>query len=260
MAGSGARGGRFRTFQLLLLLLLPLAGCGDGGDGDGPTLTVFAAASLTPVLEALTEEYDAAHPGVDVRLSFGGSADLASQVREGAEADVFVSADSRTMDALVDDGLVDGEPVQLATNTLTIAVPPGNPAAVRGPEDLARPGLDLVLCAPEVPCGAAARELAGELSLDLEPVSEEQSVTDVVAKVRSGEADAGLVYVTDVQAAEGDIEGVAVPGADRVVNHYPAAALEGSDHPALARELLDLLLSDRGRDLLADAGFGLPAR
>ncbi|WP_182526005.1 molybdate ABC transporter substrate-binding protein [Nocardioides dongkuii] len=243
-----------------LLALLPLAGCGEGGDGDGErTLTVYAAASLTEPFEQLAEQFAATHDGVDVELSLGGSADLVTQLQEGARADVLATADTATMDRLVADGLAAGEPRTFATNTLEIAVPAGNPAGVRSLEDLdGDRGLDLVVCAPEVPCGAAALALAELGGVTLAPVSEEQSVTDVLAKVAAGEADAGLVYVTDVATAGDDVEGIAVPEAAEVINDYPVVALADSDEPALAEEFVDLVLGDTGRAALAAAGFGGP--
>lgn len=238
------------------LLALPLAACGSG---DDETLTIFAAASLTGVFDQLEVQFEADHPGVDVRISYAGSSDLVSQITDGAEADVFASADTATMDTLVAAGLTDGDPTGFATNTLVIAVPPGNPADVDSLDDLAEPDLQLVLCAPEVPCGSAAAEVAERADLDLEPVSEEQSVTDVLAKVEAGEADAGLVYVTDVAAAGDRVEGIAFPESASVVNNYPVVVLGDSEHSASAGAWLDLLLGDAGQRVLRDAGFGPPA-
>lgn len=241
----------------VLGLLVPLGACGDSDD-DTTTLTVYAAASLTATFEQLGEEFEAEHDGVDVQLSFGGSADLVTQIQEGAHADVFASADTANMDKLTGDGLASGDPEDFATNTLEIAVPPGNPAGVTGLQDLARAGVDLVVCAPEVPCGAAAQAVAEAAGVTLSPVSEEQSVTDVLAKVTSGEADAGLVYRTDVLGARDGADGVEFPEAASVVNTYPIVSVEGSDEPDLAREFVELVLGATGREVLADAGFGPP--
>jgi molybdate transport system substrate-binding protein len=249
------------------LLVLPAAGCGDdGGDSAGEgdtsgtsiTLTVFAAASLTSTFEQLGEEFEKAHDGVDVQFSFGGSSDLVSQLQEGAPGDVFASADTANMDKLTADDLQAGDPQDFATNTLEIATPPGNPAGVASFADLADPDLKVVVCAPEVPCGAATAKMEEATGVDISPVSEEQSVTDVLGKVTSGEADAGLVYVTDVTAAGDDVTGVAFPESDQVVNTYPIVALEGSEHRDLAQEFVDLVLSADGQDVLAQAGFGAP--
>lgn len=244
----------------VLLTALPLAACGDdGADTGGPrTLTVFAAASLTPTFEQLERDFEDTHPGVDVQLSFGGSSDLVAQITEGAEADVLASADTATMDALVDAGLAAGEPVEFATNTLTIAVPPGNPADIGGLADLARDDVDLVLCQPEVPCGRAARTVGADAGVELAPVSEEESVSGVLTKVASGEADAGLVYVTDVEAAGDAVEGISFPEAADAVNHYPIVAVDGSGADELAQAWIDLVLGD-GQATLREAGFGAPA-
>ena len=159
-------------------------------------------------------------------------------------------------------GLVDAElvtdPAAFAGNTLMIAVPPANPAAVSGLADLARDDVQLVVCAPAVPCGAAAARLAEQQGVELSPVSEEQSVTDVLTKVSSAEADAGLVYVTDVAAAGDDVRGIDVPGADTVVNTYPIATLADSERPALAQEFVDLVRGPQGQRVLRDLGFRAP--
>jgi molybdate transport system substrate-binding protein len=242
----------------LLALVLPLAACGgDDGSPDG-TLTVYAAASLTSAFEEIGSRFEAEHDGVDVRFSFGGSSDLVTQIQNGAPADVFASADTANMDELVDDDLAAADPQDFATNVLEIAVPPGDPAGIRTFQDLAKPGLDLVVCAPEVPCGAAAQQVARKAGVTLQPVSEEQSVTDVLAKVTAGEADAGLVYVTDVQAAGSDVEGIPFPEAGGVVNVYPIAPVKGTDQSALAREFIDMVRGATGQRVLEDAGFGQP--
>ncbi|MCR6030554.1 molybdate ABC transporter substrate-binding protein [Nocardioides sp. zg-579] len=249
-----------RALGAALLLVVALATPGCSADDDaGPRLRVLAAASLSSTFEDLAAEFERTHEGVDVQLSFGGSSDLVAQVQEGAPADVIATADVATMDRLVAEGLTDGDPHLFATNVLQVAVPAGNPAGVRGLADLdAGSDADLVVCAPEVPCGAAAARLAEVAGVRLSPVSEEQSVTDVLGKVVSGEADAGLVYVTDVIAAGDAVEGIAVPEADRVVNDYPVAALADSEEPALAQEFVDLVLGPAGREALGAAGFGAP--
>jgi molybdate transport system substrate-binding protein len=242
---------------LLTLLLLPLVGCGDSGNG-ATRLTVLAAASLSGTFTELARTFEEQYDGVEVRLSLGGSSDLAAQVVGGASADVFASADEPTMRRLTEEGLAE-EPVVFATNRLQLAVPPGNPAGVRSLADLdGRDDVDLVVCAPQVPCGAAAVALADAAGARLRPVSEEQSVTDVLGKVAAGEAEAGLVYVTDVLAAGGDVVGIAVPEADAVVNRYPVAVVSGSDEQQLAEEFVELVTGPDGQRLLADAGFGAP--
>jgi molybdate transport system substrate-binding protein len=235
-----------------------LAGCGgdDSGPGDGgSTLTVYAAASLTTAFEAIGTEFEREHETVSVEFGFGGSSDLVSQIQEGAPADVFASADAANMDKLTAEDLQAADPQGFASNTLEIAVPPGNPGTVASFADLAGEGLNVVVCAPEVPCGAAAVEVEEATGVDISPVSEEQSVTDVLSKVASGEADAGLVYVTDVLAAGDDVEGVPFPESAEAVNTYSVVALEDAADGDLAQAFVDLVLSDTGQQILQDAGF-----
>jgi len=251
-----------------LLLVLPLAGCGDdsadtagavgAGGGEDVTLTVVAAASLTSTFEQLGEVFEQENDGVSVDLNFAGSSDLVAQIIEGAPADVFASADTANMDKLTAEDLAAQEPQDFATNVLQIAVPPGNPAGITSFQDLTEPGLALVVCAPEVPCGAAAQGVADAAGVSLAPVSEEQSVTDVRTKVASGEADAGLVYVTDVIAAGDDVEGILFPESDAVLNRYPIAPVADSEQADLAADFVELVLSAEGQQILADAGFGAP--
>lgn len=252
-----------RALLPLLALLLPLTSCGGddessaGEDGGTTTLTVYAAASLTATFEQIAEDFEAEHDGVEVELSFGGSSDLVTQITEGAQADVFASAATANMDDLVAADLTGVEPQDFATNVLEIAVPPGNPAGVQSLQDLGG-DLNLVVCAPEVPCGAAAATVAEVGGVTLSPVSEEQSVTDVLAKVTSGEADAGLVYVTDVTAAGDEVEGIEFPESAEVVNTYPIAPVAESDHADLAQQFVDFVLGGSGQSVLQDAGFGAP--
>ena len=244
-----------RALAGLATVALIAAGCSDGADPD--VLTVYAASSLTTAFEQLAEDFEADHDGVQVRLTFGGSSDLAAQIDQGAPADVFAAADQDTMAGLADSDLVT-DPVDFAGNTLMIAVPPDNPAAVTGLADLARDDVRLVVCAPAVPCGAAAARLAEQQGVELSPVSEEQSVTDVLTKVGSAEADAGLVYVTDVAAAGDDVRGIEVPGAGTVVNTYPIATVADSERPALAQEFVDLVRGPQGQRVLRALGFRAP--
>jgi molybdate transport system substrate-binding protein len=226
-----------------------------GGAIDG-SITVFAAASLKDAFTELADEFEQAYPGTDVVLNVAGSSDLVTQITEGAPADVFASADARNMARVVDAGLVAGEPVDIATNTLQLAVPPDNPAAITSLADAAKPGVKTVLCAAQVPCGAAAADLERAAGVDLRPVSEESSVTDVLGKVTSGEADAGLVYVTDVRAAGDAVRGIDVPEAAGILNTYPIAALTGSAEAATAREFVAFASGPFGRAVLGAAGFG----
>jgi molybdate transport system substrate-binding protein len=257
---------RTRGALAAAVLVAALTGCGPaggspagGGSADGASsLTVFAAASLKGAFTTLAGRFEAAHPGTRVRLSFAGSADLVSQLQQGAPADVLASADSATMGAAVADGLVRGAPVNFASNTLALVVPPQNPAGITSFADLAEPGVQVVVCAPAVPCGAATRKIEAATGTDLTPVSEETAVTDVLNKVQTGEADAGLVYVTDARAAGDRVRDVPFPEARAAVNHYPVATLTGARDAEQAQQFVDLVTGPEGQRVLADAGFGKP--
>lgn len=260
-----------------VLLLAVLTGCAAGGaaQGTGPgeensagnsaagsgakpegTITVFAAASLKGTFTELARTFEAENPGTTVALSFAGSSDLASQISQGAPADVFAPADLANMKKVQDAGLVDGAARNFATNTLAIAVAPGNPAGITALKDLARPGLKLVTCARQVPCGTAAATAAEAAGVALNPVSEENAVTDVLGKVASGEADAGLVYGTDIKSAGSKVAGIQFPESGSAVNTYPIAGVAGGRNKAAARAFLDLVTGPEGRRVLAAAGFG----
>ncbi|MRK00928.1 molybdate ABC transporter substrate-binding protein [Aeromicrobium sp. S22] len=239
------------------LLLASLTACGSSSEdaaGDR-TLTVFAAASLKDSFSEVAEQFEAENPGVTVRLSFAGSADLVAQVEQGAPADVLATADERTMRVAQDDGLVEVLD-SIGSNRLEIATPPGNPADIRSLADLAGRDVQVVLCAPAVPCGAAAHRVEKIAGIDIEPVSEEQSVTDVLSKVAAGEADAGLVYVTDVKAAGDSVDGVPFAESAEVVSTYPIASLSRSDEGVLAQSFVDFVATGPGQDVLRAAGFG----
>lgn len=221
------------------------------------TLTIFAAASLAASFTELAAEFGADNPAVTVNpISFDGSSTLATQLNEGAPVDVFASADEANMAKVADE--VDGSPTVFASNVLQIAVQPGNPLGITGLPDLVKPGVQVVLCAPEVPCGTASRTILGLDGVAVTPVSEEQNVKAVLAKVRAGEADAGLVYVTDVAAAAGTVDGVTIDGAERAANSYPIATLARSADPEVAKAFVAFVLSDRGRAILAEYGFAEP--
>ncbi len=246
-----------------VLLLVAAVACASGEAGDrepsgATTLTVYAAASLTETFTELGGLFEADHEGVEVTFAFGGSSDLVAQLQQGAPGDVLATADAASMRQAVDDGLLGGNPVDFASNTLQIAVPPDNPAGVASLRDLAAPGVQVVVCAPQVPCGSATGKVEDAAGVDIDAVSEEQSVTDVLDKVRTGEADAGLVYVTDVRAAGGRVRGVSFPESSVGVNTYPIGFLEDAKHQDLAREFIELVTGDVGRRILAAAGFAGP--
>ena len=216
-------------------------------------LNVYAAASLTETFEELESSYEAAYPDVDVRFNFAGSQDLVAQLSEGADVDVLATANESTMKKAADAGQVDAQTL-FASNSLTLITTPGNPAGITG-LDSSLDGVKLVVCAPEVPCGKLTKTLTEKLGMTLNPVSEEQAVTDVRGKVSSGQADAGIVYKTDA-LAEGDaVETVAIQGADEAVNKYPIALVSASTKKDLGQKWIDLVLSAEGQKILEDAGF-----
>lgn len=244
-------------FALAAALLT--ASCAPSESRDGRvTLRVFAAASLKGAFTQIAEQFESEHDGTSIALNFAGSADLLAQVQQGAPADVFASADQRTMRAAASDGLLSGEPRPFASNTLRIVVPPGNADDVGSLRDLTRPGLNVVVCAPVVPCGAATVAVQRAAGITLKPVSEEQSVADVLAKVTSGQADAGLVYVTDAQAAGDAVTTVDFAESASAVNTYPIAVVGSSRHASVASEFVQFVRSDAAQKILLDAGFGAP--
>lgn len=253
--------------------VVALAACSGGGAGAPVTsaapaetasalegsITVFAAASLTQTFTELAAEFENANPGVTVELNFAGTSALVTQITEGAPADVFASADETNMGTLTGAGLIDASaPVDFATNVLQIAVPSSNPAGVTSFADLAEPGTKVVICAAQVPCGAATAKVEDVTGVTIAPVSEESSVTDVLGKVASGEADAGLVYVTDIAAAGDAVKGIAFEESAEAVNVYPIAPVSDTENPEAARAFIDFITGAVGQRVLADAGFGAP--
>jgi molybdate transport system substrate-binding protein len=262
---------------VLIAALGPLAGCSSGGssstdptDSDPTaadptaatdvtgTVTVFAAASLTDAFTEVAEAFEEANPDADVALNFAASSALARQVEEGAPADVFASADEANMARVVDAGAIRGEPVVFATNSLQIIVAPGNPEGITGLADLADPDLVYVTAAPEVPIGTYAAQALEEAGVTASPSSLESDVRAVVTKVTSGEADAGIVYATDVTAAGDAADGVDVPAEFDVVATYPAAVTVEADDPAAAEAWIAFLTGEQGQAILASHGFGAP--
>lgn len=248
-----------RTAALVVATLAALAGCAAqpaepaaSGDALSGTVEVYAAASLQRSFDEIARAFEAAHPGVTVSPVYDGSSTLATQIAEGAPAKVFASADEKNMAKVVDQA---PEPQVFAGNTLVIAVPTGNPAGVETLADLAR--VTTVLCAPEVPCGAASQTLLSNAGVAVTAASSEQNVTAVLTKVAAGEADAGLVYATDV-VGRGDVEAIVPAGADAVINRYPIASLSDAPNPRAAAAFVEFVFSDAGQRILADAGFRAP--
>lgn len=215
-------------------------------------LTVYAAASLSGAFDEIGAAFTDAHPDVRVTGVYDGSSTLVTQLLEGAPADVFASADEANMRKLEDAAV---GPALFASNTLVIAVPTGNPGGVETLADLA--DVTTVLCAPEVPCGAASETLLSNAGVTVDAASLEQNVTAVLTKVASSEADAGIVYATDVIGRD-DVEVIVPDGAAEVVNHYPIAALSEAPNAEAAEAFVAFVLSERGQSILADFGFGAP--
>jgi molybdate transport system substrate-binding protein len=246
---------RIRLAAVLLVATLLAAGCGgnDSSGGGSPTeIKVFAAASLTAAFNQLGERYTAANGGTKVTFNFAGSQALATQIRQGAPADVFASADVPNMDKVKD--LVDA-PQNFASNQLQIVVEQGNPKGVKTLDDLANPDLKVVLAAPEVPAGKYAKQMLDQAGVAVQPVSQEDNVKAVVTKVSLGEADAGIVYVTDVTAGGDKVEGVDIPRDQNVTATYPIAAVKASKNQQQAQAFVDLVRSPDGQQVLASFGF-----
>lgn len=256
-----------RILPVLGAAALALAACSGGastpeatassGEDQVPAreivLNVYAAASLTETFGELEKTFEAANPEVDVRFNFAGSQDLVTQLGEGADVDVLATANESTMKKAADAGQVDAQTI-FVTNTLTLITTPGNPAGITG-LDSSLDGAKLVICAPEVPCGKLTKTLTDKLGVTLNPVSEEQAVTDVRGKVSSGQADAGIVYKTDA-LAEGDaVDTVEIQGADEAVNKYPIALVSASTKKDYGQKWIDLVLSTEGQAILEEAGF-----
>lgn len=250
-------------------IALLLAGCGNAAPttpAAGPTsaapeareLVVLAAASLTETFETLETEFETENPGVDVKYNFAGSSDLAQQIVNGAPADVFASASDATMKTVTDANLTAAAPTIFATNTLQIATAPGNPQGIATFADLTKPDLKVVVCAPQVPCGASAEKIEKATGVTLTPVSEEPEVKSTLGKVTSGDADAGLVFVTDVTSAGADVQGVTFPEASQAVTNYPIAVLRDAPQAELAAAFQELVTGEAGQKALEVVGFGAP--
>jgi molybdate transport system substrate-binding protein len=263
-----SRTGRLGPVLGAAAALAALAGCGGGSTstaasgtsatGPSGTVTVDAAASLNQVFTALGKQFEAAHPGTTVRFNFGGSDTLAVQIVQGAPVDVFASASTATMQTVTKVNGTVGAPTTFATNTLEIATPPGNPKHLQTLADLVAPGVKLDLCAPTVPCGAAATKAFAAATLTPHAVSEETDVTAVLTKVRLGEVDAGLVYRTDVQGARGAVTGVPLQQAAATTTTYPIALLTASRNQPAAQAFIAYVTGSAGRSALSAAGFVLP--
>jgi molybdate transport system substrate-binding protein len=246
--------------------LLTLSACSsatgsDKGSSPGKpsgTVTVFAAASLEESFKTLGKTFEKEHPGTKVTFNFGGSDTLAASITSGAPADVFAAASTRTMATVTDQQDAAGTPVTFVRNRLEIATPPGNPDRISSLKDLTEPGLKVVLCDKTVPCGAAARKALDAGGLKLTPVSYEQDVKSALTKVELKEADAAVVYQTDVRAAGDKVAGVNFPESAQAVNDYPIALLKNAPNPKTAKAFIALVRSAEGQKVLSRAGFLKP--
>lgn len=250
--------GRAVLAFLAVLALSPACGGPPAEDAPRSRLLVFAAASTADAIEQVARRFEGDRPDVDVRLSLAGSQQLASQILQGAPADVLVSANPAQMQRVVDAGLVASRPRPVAANTMTIAVAPGNPRGIAGLRDLADDALTLVLAAEEVPAGAYARRVLRRAGVSVRPDSTEPDVRRALTKVALGEADAAVVYTSDVVAAGASVGEVAIPDAANVRARYPAAVLRGAGDPSAARAFVGLLSAPAGRRILARHGFARP--
>ncbi|MEO3973295.1 molybdate ABC transporter substrate-binding protein [Streptomyces sp. CAU 1734] len=263
------------AFALAGSLLLPLTACGDGGAKDtgagretgaagkestgrnppAADLTVLAASSLTDVFETAGAAYEKSHPGTDLTFSFAGSQELAAQVRQGAPADVLVTADTKTMDGLRAET---GTPAVIARNRLVIVTTEGNPERIDALGDLADSGLKVVLAAPEVPVGRYSAQVLDAAGVKVRPVSQEPNVRAVLSKVELGEADAGIVYKTDADGARDKVDAIEIPDAQNAIARYPAATLKTSEHSAAAAAFVAWLGGPEAQKILREAGFQQP--
>jgi molybdate transport system substrate-binding protein len=230
------------------------------GQSSAPSgsIVVFAAASLKPAFTQISQQFKTDNPGSGVEFDFAGSSELATQLTQGATADVFASADTAQMDTVVKAGLLAGDPTNFAANTLVIVTVPGNPKKIDSFADLAKPGINVVICQQPVPCGAATQRIENSTGVHLNPVSEELSVSDVLNKVTTGQADAALVYVTDAKSAKDKVATVNFPEAAGAVNVYPIGVLKRAPQSTTAQKFVTLVTSDAGQKILAQSGFAKP--
>jgi molybdate transport system substrate-binding protein len=275
-AGGGQTGGRRRAGLLAVagagVVAVVLAACSSsgttssapaGGSGSSAaklsgTLVVFAATSLTDAFDQIGAQFHQANPGVTVKFNYNGSSSLATSINQGAPADVFASAAPSNMKTVTDAGNAADAPKTFAANQGEIMVGKGNPDHITSVSQLANPAVKVVVCAPEVPCGAVATAIFKNADVTVKPVSEETNVGGVVTKVTLGEADAGIVYVTDVKANEGKATGVPIPAAENDTTEYPIAEVKGAPNASAAVAFINYVLGPDGQKVLASFGFMPP--
>jgi molybdate transport system substrate-binding protein len=235
----------------------PASAGGSSSASSSGTITVFAAASLTGSFAQLGKQFEAAHPGDTVKFSFGPSSGLAEQITSGAPADVFASAAPANMQQVVSAGDA-SNPQNFAKNIMEVAVPPANPAHVKSVDNLAKSSVKVALCQPQVPCGVVAAEVFKNAGITVKPVTQQPDVKSVLTQVELGEVDAGMVYVTDVQAAGSKVKGVKISAADNASTLYPIAVVTKSSHQSIAQSFVAYVLSPAGQQVLTAAGFEQP--
>ena len=258
---------RAATLAAAAVLMLT-AGCGsakhttqtsgsNSSGGVSGTIQVFAAASLTGTFTALGKQFEAAHSGVKVQFQFAASSALATQITQGAKADVFASASPSNMDAVVKANGASG-PQNFAKNEMEIAVQPGNPKKIATVADLTKPGIKVALCQAQVPCGKTALKVFANAKVTVKPVTEQPDVKSTLTQVESGSVDAGVVYVTDVKAAASKVAGVVIPETVNANTEYPIAVCTASKNKTAAQAWVDFVLSASGQTVLSGAGFESP--
>jgi molybdate transport system substrate-binding protein len=255
-----------RRFVVIAAVLAAAAAAGCSSSSSSPsagstsstgTITVFAAASLTESFTQLGKQFEAAHPGDTVKFSFGPSSGLAEQITNGAPADVFASAAPWNMDDVVNAGDA-ANPRNFAKNTMEVATPQDNPGNVESVKDLADDSVKVALCQPQVPCGVVAAEVFKNAGITVKPVTLQPDVKSVLTQVETGNVDAGMVYVTDVQAAGSKVNGVTIPASDNASTLYPIATINSSKHKSIAQAFVSYVLSPAGQQVLKAAGFESP--
>jgi molybdate transport system substrate-binding protein len=219
------------------------------------SINVDAASSLTEAFTTLKANFESAHPGTTINVSYGASSDLETQIAQGAPTDVFASASTKTMDALGSQAL---KPTDFVKNTAELAVPPNNPAHIASVADLAKPGVKVAVCDAAVPCGVVATTVFRNAKITVHPKASLADVKSTLAAVESGEVDAGVVYVTDVRAAGDKVKGIAIPSDLNASTTYPIAVLKSAKNPTLAQAWVAYVLSAAGRSVLTGDGFVLP--
>lgn len=244
---------------------IAMAASGCSSDDDTPSdagseaaLTVLAASSLTGAFDDLADQFEAEHPGTTVNISYGSSSTLATQVIDGAPADVLATASPGSMAPVADEELTLGEPEVFAANSAAIAAPADNPADLTTLDDLAGDNVKVAVCVDTAPCGSVAADLFADAKLEITPVTQEVDVKSVLSKVTTGEVDAGVVYKTDVMAAGDDVYEVEIPDGISVTTNYLIATLDEAPELDLAQEFAALVTSPDGQAVLTEAGFQVP--